>query len=264
MKVLVEACVDSVHGALAAERAGAARLELCAALADGGTTPSAGLIAAVCSAVAIPVMVLIRVRGGDFVYAPDEVDVMRRDAMHAVSLGASGVVIGALTAGGDIDRATTLSLVDAAGDCAATFHRAIDFTRDPVEALGALSGLGIATVLSSGGAQTALEGAATLARMVANGVSPHSIEVMAGGGITEQNATQVIEATGVGAIHVRCSALRSVAGDCSAALRREARSGCSGFSAANGETDRRIAPTSPLSDRISLSPSAALTGRSKR
>lgn len=209
MTLLVEACVDSVRGALAAERAGAGRLELCAALSDGGTTPSMGLIEAVCGAVAVPVMVLVRVRGGDFVYAREEVDVMRRDAASAARAGAAGVVIGALTARGDVDAETTLALVDAAGACAVTFHRAIDFTQDPVAALDAIMDLGVATVLSSGGAQTALEGAPTLARMVA--ASGERIQVMAGGGITEANATRVIQATGVRAIHVRCSALQLAA-----------------------------------------------------
>jgi len=209
MKVLVEACVDSLRGALAAERAGARRLELCAALSDGGTTPSLGLIDAVCSAVAIPVMVLVRVRGGDFVYAHDEVDVMRRDAANAIRAGAAGVVVGALTARGDVDAETTVSLVDAAGECDVTFHRAIDFTADPVAAVDVIADLGVATILSSGGAQTALEGAPTLARMVA--ACGDRIVIMAGGGITEANAARVVQATGVRAIHVRCSALQMAA-----------------------------------------------------
>src|SRR5438874_11106009 len=121
---LVEVCVDSVASALAAERAGAHRLELCAALADGGTTPSAGMIAAVVKTVSIPTFVLVRARGGGFVYSDDEIDVMRRDIRVAASLGAQGIVIGALTEQGDVDATTTAVLVEAAEDLPVTFHRA--------------------------------------------------------------------------------------------------------------------------------------------
>lgn len=207
MAILVEACVDSVDGAVAAERAGASRVELCAALADAGTTPSAGLIQTVCEAVRIPVMVLVRARGGDFVYSDAEMDVMRRDAGNALALGAAGVVIGALQPSGEIDAAATLALIDAAGESPVTFHRAVDFTPDPVAAIATLAGLGVSTVLTSGGAQTALEGAPTIARMVA--AAGESMEVMAGGGVNETNVAQVIASTRVRAVHVRCGVLRT-------------------------------------------------------
>jgi copper homeostasis protein len=206
MPILVEACVDTLDGALAAARAGASRLELCAALADGGTTPSAGLIEAVCGAVGIPVMVLVRARGGDFVYSAAELDVMRRDVAHALALGAAGVVIGALSPDGAVDAATTAALVDAAGDAPVTFHRAVDFTRDPVAAVRNVAELGIGTVLTSGGARTALEGAPVIARMAAAGGT--ALTVMAGGGINEGNVAQVLAGTRVRAIHVRCGVLR--------------------------------------------------------
>jgi copper homeostasis protein len=193
--------VDSVDGALAAERAGASRLELCAALADGGTTPSAGLIQAVCGAVEIPVMVLVRVRGGDFVYSSIELDVMRRDVAHALERGAAGVVVGALLPDGDVDSASTRALVDAAGDAPVTFHRAVDLSRDPIAAVRTIAELGVATVLTSGAAQTALEGAPTIVRMAA---AVPGMEVMAGGGVNETNVSQVVAATRVRAVHVRC------------------------------------------------------------
>src|SRR3982751_4249344 len=101
-RVLVEACVDSVESSIAAERGGAGRLELCDALFDGGTTPSAGMIAACREAVSIPVFVIIRPRGGGFVYSDAELDVMRRDIVAARELGADGVVIGALNADGTL------------------------------------------------------------------------------------------------------------------------------------------------------------------
>src|SRR5687767_15583657 len=103
MSILVEACVDSVASALAAERGGAGRLELCDNLFDGGTTPSAGMIAAVKAAVRIPVVVLVRPRGGGFVYTHDEVSVMRLDVEAAKMLGADGVVIGVLTRDARVD-----------------------------------------------------------------------------------------------------------------------------------------------------------------
>src|SRR5215207_1888215 len=100
--VLVEACVDSVASSVAAERGGAGRLELCDALFDGGTTPSAGMIAACREAVAIPLFVIIRPRGGGFVYSDAELDVMRRDVAVARTLGADGVVIGPLRPDGTV------------------------------------------------------------------------------------------------------------------------------------------------------------------
>ena len=111
--ILVEACVDSVESAIAAERGGAHRLELCDALVDGGTTPSAGMIAAVKAAVRIPVFVILRPRGGGFVYSDAEVDVMRRDAEVAASLGADGLVIGLLQQDARLDVRRTRALIDA-------------------------------------------------------------------------------------------------------------------------------------------------------
>src|SRR5436853_7891797 len=107
MTVLLEACIDSVASAIAAQRGGAGRVELCAALNDGGTTPSAGMIGAVLANISIPVFVIIRPRGGDFVYSDAEVDVMRREIDAARSLGAHGVVIGALRPNGEIAEGRT-------------------------------------------------------------------------------------------------------------------------------------------------------------
>src|SRR4029434_634754 len=114
--VIVEACVDSVESALAAERGGAGRLELCDALFDGGTTASAGMIAACREHVSIPLFVIIRPRGGGFVYSESELDVMRHDIMAARGLGADGVVIGVLRRDGRVDEDQARSLVGVAGD----------------------------------------------------------------------------------------------------------------------------------------------------
>src|SRR5689334_5407973 len=119
--ILVEACVDSVASAIAAERGGARRLELCDALFDGGTTPSAGMIAACKEAVSIPVVVMIRPRGGGFVYSDMERDVMRRDVVVARDLGADGAVIGGLRPDGTVDSALVSSLKEAAPELSFTF-----------------------------------------------------------------------------------------------------------------------------------------------
>ena len=204
MSVLVEACVDAIDSALEAERGGAGRLELCGELLQGGVTPSAGLIGAVWERVEIPVFVLIRPRAGDFLYNADEVDVMVRDIAAARAMDVDGVVIGALTRDGDVDIGTVHTLVEAAGRMKVTFHRAFDFARDREVALEALIELGVDRVLTSGGAATALEGAAALASLVrqANG----RIAILAGGGINAGNVAAVVRESGVAEVHVRAAA----------------------------------------------------------
>jgi copper homeostasis protein len=208
--VLVEACVDSVESAMAAERGGARRLELCDALFDGGTTPSAGMIAACRERVSIPVFVIIRPRGGGFVYSDDELDVMRRDIVAARGLGANGVVIGALRPDATVHNEHAKSLVDAAGDMPVTFHRAFDFVPDLGLALEAVIGAGITRILSSGGAPTAREGVATLAALVRQ--AGDRLVVMAGGGVREENVREVVSGSGVREVHVRLTRLTRGAG----------------------------------------------------
>ena len=201
--MLVEACVDSVTGALAAAAGGAGRLELCTGLVEGGLTPSTGLVAAVRERVAAPVHVLIRPRGGDFLYDADDITVMLRDIAGVKRLGVAGVVLGALTADGRVDAERTRVLVEAARPMAVTFHRAFDLARDPAEALDALMALGIERVLTSGQAASAEAGMSVIAAMVAQSVG--RIAVMAGGGINQGNVARIVRETGVGEIHVRGS-----------------------------------------------------------
>lgn len=199
--VLVEACVDSVESALAAQAGRAGRVELCANLVEGGTTPSAGTIALARERLDVPLFVIVRPRGGDFLYAAEEREVMRRDVELARRMGADGVVVGALTPDGRVDEPVTRMLVDAARPMQVTFHRAFDLARDPHEALDALLALGVDRVLTSGAAPTALEGAGTLAALVRQ--AGGRLVVLAGGGITEENVSRVVALSGVREVHVR-------------------------------------------------------------
>jgi copper homeostasis protein len=199
--VLVEACVDSVASALAAERGGAGRLELCDNLFDGGTTPSAGMISAVKAATRIPVFVIVRPRGGGFVYTHDEMGVMRLDIEAARMLGADGVVIGVLTRDARVDTEQLRTLVAAAGGLPVTFHRAFDLTRDRDQALETLMHAGVKRVLTSGGAPSALEGIEAIGALV--GRAAGQIQVMAGGGVREETVQEIVHRSGVSEVHVR-------------------------------------------------------------
>jgi len=208
VKVLVEACVDSVGSAIAAQQGGARRIELCDNLVEGGTTPSAGTIALCRARLRIPIYVMIRPRGGDFCYSPVELDVMRRDIDAAHAFGADGVVLGLLTPDGRVDRRRTRALLELARPLDVTFHRAIDVARDPLTALDDLITLGVDRVLTSGQSRTALAGARVIAELVERAAG--RLVVLAGGGVDEKNAHQVVARTGVREIHVRgTSPLRS-------------------------------------------------------
>jgi copper homeostasis protein len=202
---LVEAAVDTLESAHCAERAGAGRIELCASLSDGGTTPSAGLMAAVVERCRIPTFVLIRPRGGSFVYSEREIEVMLRDIELAKAMGASGIVTGALTADGRIDLKQTRALVRGAADLTVTFHRAFDFATKSTESLEELIDAGVSRVLTSGGANTALEGAPRISALVNQ--ARGRIGIVAGGGIRENNVHEVIALTGVKEVHARISSI---------------------------------------------------------
>jgi copper homeostasis protein len=199
--MLVEAVVDTLGAAIIAGRTGAGRVELCATLDNGGTTPAGGLVAAAKSRIATPVFPLIRPRGGDFVYSNHEIEVMKCDIEVARSEGADGIVTGALHTNGCVNIATIRALIAAAGTLPVTFHRAFDATHDLSEALAMLIDAGVSRVLTSGGAKTALEGVDTIARLVEQ--AKGRIIIMAGGGIREHNVRQVIARTGVTEIHAR-------------------------------------------------------------
>jgi copper homeostasis protein len=200
-RILIEACVDSVPSALAAEAGGAERVELCDNMIEGGTTPSAGTIAEAKARLRIPVFAMIRPRGGDFLYSDVEYGVMRRDIGHARALGADGVVLGLLDRGGAVDVERTAALVEAARPLPVTFHRAFDVARDPEEALEALIRLGVARVLTSGQAPTAPEGAALIAGLVRQ--AGERIGILPGCGLDETNLREFVGRTGAREVHVR-------------------------------------------------------------
>lgn len=199
--VLIEVCVDSVASAVAATDAGAGRLELCAGLAEGGLTPSAGLVAACRDQVAIPLYPIIRPRGGDFVYSDAELDVMERDIATMKQLGADGVVLGLLEPDGSVDLVRTRAMVAAARPLDVTFHRAFDQTRDPEAALEAVIAAGADRILTSGHAASASDGIPLLAKLVQRAAG--RLAVLAGGGITEENVGRIVAASGVREVHVR-------------------------------------------------------------
>jgi copper homeostasis protein len=203
-RILIEACVDSIDSALAAQAGGAGRIELCANLLEGGTTPSPGTIRACRTRLRIPLFVLIRARGGDFLFSEAEQEAMLHDIGVARDLGADGVVIGALRPEGRIDEARTTALIRAARPLAVTFHRAFDLCRDPAESLEVLIGLGVDRVLTAGHAPSAGEGISTLAALVRQ--SAGRIIILAGGGLDEASVRAVVAGTGVTEVHVRATA----------------------------------------------------------
>jgi copper homeostasis protein len=163
--VLLELCVQGLASAQAAEAGGADRVELCEALDVGGVTPGPGLIAVACDHLAIPVHVLIRPRGGSFVHDAGDTKAMGVDVSYAREVGAAGVVMGALTREGRVDRATIAALIERARPLSVTFHRAFDASRDPFEALDALLDLGVDRVLTSGRAERVRDGLPLLAEL---------------------------------------------------------------------------------------------------
>jgi copper homeostasis protein len=204
---LFEICVDSVDAALAAQEGGGDRVELCADLLEGGTTPSAGTVQLTLEALRIPVNVIIRPRGGDFCYSDAEFEVMRRDVEMAKSWGANGVVIGVLDPNGTVDVDRTQALVEAARPLSVTFHRAFDVTRNPFEALETLIGLGVDRVLTTGQESSALEGLELIAELVRQ--AGGRIIIMPGG-INERTASRIVAGSGAREFHF--AALSSVNG----------------------------------------------------
>jgi copper homeostasis protein len=198
--MLLEACVNSAVSAIGAWKGGAHRVELCENMADGGCTPSAGTIRYAKQHLDIPVFVMIRPRGGDFLYSGEEFDIMRRDIRTAKDLGADGVVFGILLPDGRIDRERMAVLAGLARPMGITCHRAFDMTRDPFEALETLAGLGIDRILTSGQAENAIDGAPLIRKLIK--ASNDRIIIMPGRGIREHNLLRAIKETEASEFHM--------------------------------------------------------------
>jgi copper homeostasis protein len=200
----LEVCVDTPDGLDVAVEAGADRIELCAALALSGLTPSPGLMRAA-GRYACPIYVMIRPRAGDFVFNRRDLDVMRADIDAVRAAGLAGVVLGASKADGALDEDALAILVDHAAGLGKTLHRAFDLAPSLFDALDIAIGLGFERILTSGGAPTAVEGASMLADLTT--AAAGRISIMAGSGIDPTNVSDLVHRTGVSEVHASCSTL---------------------------------------------------------
>ncbi|GAB4488479.1 MAG: copper homeostasis protein CutC [Saprospiraceae bacterium] len=194
-----EICAVNIQSCLAAERAGAHRIELCSALDVGGLTPSQGLIRAAVHQLTIPVNVLIRPREGHFWYSENELDIMLDDIRFCHEAGVNGVVVGALTADNQLDLPKMEAMKKMAGDMEIVCHRAFDFTNDPSAALEQLVELGFQRVLSSGQSPSAYEGRFLLKKLVEQATG--RISVMPGSGISAETIRDILTTTGAHEFH---------------------------------------------------------------
>jgi copper homeostasis protein len=204
--MVLEVCIDSVESALAAQEGGAGRVELCADLDHGGTTPEAGVIRSVRERISIPLHVMIRPRPGDFCYSDRELGIMERDIAQAKMLGVNGVVFGILTEQGDVDVRRTNRLLELARPLAVTFHRAFDESVDLLRALDDLKAAGIDRVLTSGGRGNILGNAGMIGELVRK--SEGRPVIMAGGGIDLENASEIVRRSNVTEIHTLSAVLK--------------------------------------------------------
>ena len=194
-----EICANSVASCIAAQEGGADRVELCAGIPEGGTTPSFGMIRNARENISIALNVIIRPRGGDFLYSESELREMVYDIQAAKELGADGLVFGCLRPDGSVDMEAMSVLMEAAGDTPVTFHRAFDHTSDPFKALEDIISLGCTRILTSGCRPTALEGAELLAGLVEK--AGDRIIIMPGCGVREGNIAEIARLSGAREFH---------------------------------------------------------------
>jgi copper homeostasis protein len=196
---VLEICVDSVESAVAAERGGARRVELCSDLLEGGITPSPGLLQRVRERIGIDLFVMIRPRGGDFCYTAEELAIMKADIEHAKELGADGVVLGVLDADGYVDVERTRDLVEQAKPLPVTFHRAVDVSADFGDSLEKIIASGAQRVLTSGGKRRVIDSTSDIAEAIRQ--TSGRLIVMVGGGLNPENIRAVAEETGAPEYH---------------------------------------------------------------
>jgi copper homeostasis protein len=202
--ILLEVVVDTATGLRAAVDNGADRIELCAALSEGGLTPSLGLMK-LAAELGVPTRAMIRPRAGDFTYTADELHIMHHDIVATAACGLEGVVLGANQTSGALDEAAMRGMVmhAKAHGLAVTLHRGFDLAPDPREALEIAVSIGIDTILTSGGGKTAAEGLDGLTALVKHAAG--RIEILAGKGVTADNVEAILRA-GVTSVHASCSA----------------------------------------------------------
>ncbi len=205
VKHQLEISCYSVQSAVNAQKGGAHRVELCAAAPEGGTTPSQGSIKLAGEKLSIPLFVIIRPRGGDFLYSEIEYEVMKRDILFCKEAGVDGVVIGVLNADGTVDTERTGELVNLARPMEITFHRAFDMTADPFRALEDIIGLGVDRILTSGQKNTAWEGKELIKKLVEKAGS--NLSIMPGAGINEINIGELVTFTGAKEFHSSAGSL---------------------------------------------------------
>ncbi len=193
MKRKLEICCYSVESAINAERSGADRIELCDNYLEGGTTPSYATIQYSVEKLNIPVNVIVRPRGGDFLYSDIEYEIIKQDVLAAKKLNANGIVIGFLTSSGEIDIEKTKEIVELAKPLEITFHRAFDMCKDPLKAIDQLKKIGITRILTSGAKNTVIEGINLLAKLVKK--AGNEIIIMPGSGVNETNLSELIQKT---------------------------------------------------------------------
>lgn len=194
-----EICANSVASCKAAQEGGADRVELCSGIPEGGTTPSFGMIRKARESISIGLNVIIRPRGGDFLYSKDELEEMIYDIRTAKDLGADGLVFGCLTKDGYVDKAAMSRLMKAAEGLPVTFHRAFDHSSDPIQALEDIIDLGCVRILTSGCRPTAMEGVGLLAELVK--AAGDRIIIMPGCGVNEGNIADIARLSGAREFH---------------------------------------------------------------
>lgn len=202
----IEICCGSIQSAANAKAGGAVRVELCQGLIEGGTTPSPATIEYAVKELGLQVFVLVRPRGGDFCYNELEIKTMEKDVEFCKQAGVAGIVVGFLHPDGSIDTELTRRFVKLAAPLPVTFHRAFDRCPEPLKALEQIIDCGCARILTSGCKPTAMEGADMLQQLVrqANG----RITILAGSGVTPENAAALRQKTGAPEIHGSCKITR--------------------------------------------------------
>lgn len=198
--IVLEACVETLEQALLAEQNGADRIELCDDLSVGGITPNVELLEKTTSVLKIPIMAMIRPRGGDFVYTEKELLEMEASIHFCKKLGIAGVVFGCLTPDGEVDEAATRRLAAVASPLLVTFHKAIDETPNPVASAKLLAEMGgIQRILTSGGAATAWDGLVVLQKMIAE--TAGRLTILTAGKVTKENLPDLHQKLGAAEYH---------------------------------------------------------------